>query len=28
MTVVLAFASDGVEVPRPAVADSLADYQG
>jgi len=28
MTVVLAFAPDGVEVPRPAVADSLADYQG
>jgi hypothetical protein len=26
--VVLAFAPDGVEVPRPAVADSLADYQG
>jgi hypothetical protein len=24
----LAFAPDGVEVPRPAVADSLADYQG
>ena len=28
MTVVLSFAPDGVEVPRPAVADSLADYQG
>ena len=28
MTVVLAFAPDGVDVPRPAVADSLADYQG
>ena len=28
MTVVLAFAPDGTEVPRPAVADSLADYQG
>jgi hypothetical protein len=26
--VVLSFAPDGVEVPRPAVADSLADYQG
>jgi len=25
---VLSFAPDGVEVPRPAVADSLADYQG
>jgi hypothetical protein len=24
----LSFAPDGVEVPRPAVADSLADYQG
>ena len=28
MTVVLAFAPDGTDVPRPAVADSLADYQG
>ena len=28
MTVVLSFAPDGVEVPRPAVADSLAGYQG
>ena len=28
MTVVLAFAPDGADVPRPAVADSLADYQG
>mgnify|MGYP006202310097 CR=1 FL=1 len=28
MTVVLAFAPDGVDVSRPAVADSLADYQG
>ena len=27
MTVVLSFAPDGVEVPRPAVADSLAGYQ-
>ena len=27
MTVVLSFAPDGVEVPRPAVADFLADYQ-
>ena len=28
MTVVLSFAPDGVEVPRPAVADSLSAYQG
>jgi hypothetical protein len=28
MTVVLSFAPEGVEVPRPAIADSLADYQG
>jgi len=28
MTVVLAFAPDGADEPRPAVADSLADYQG
>lgn len=28
MTVVLSFAPEGTDIPRPAVADSLADYQG